>query len=285
MVPGLYPEHLALTVPALQGGIKMPTPSFDELLSRARQIGEANADAQHPSTGLLMAKGLSEFASNLLNAKVSNQRTTGGYLTADGTFKSLASPVTTGGTFLQVLAQKARGVSQPPIPEGSFALTPDQSAEFGMKAALENIKGGFRLKTADLRAKAMRAVAGTRAAAATQLMVKEASDYIWALVGRDPETEVLPRLTFGDADRMMRGKGIDTNAELKSLGYEIKLFTDPLFGIPEGERPRLQGKIEEAKNNKPKFGTQKTIRVKVKSTGETGSIPENEFDPNIYERI
>jgi predicted Ser/Thr protein kinase len=29
----------------------------------------------------------------------------------------------------------------------------------------------------------------------------------------------------------------------------------------------------------------KMIKVKLKSTGQTGRVPESEFDPNIYERI
>jgi hypothetical protein len=32
-------------------------------------------------------------------------------------------------------------------------------------------------------------------------------------------------------------------------------------------------------------GQPKTIRVKLKSTGQTGRIPENEFDSNIYEKV
>lgn|SRR3990167_7394397 len=262
----------------------MPTPSFDELLARARQIGEAEADRSRVPTGLLAAKGASEFVSNLLNTQVSPRRTTGGYVTPGGQFGAVPES-TRGGTFLQTLADRVAGPS-PTMPAGAIPLSPEQTGEFGMRMALENVKGQFRLKTADLRAKAQKAVSGARIAATTQPMAKEASDYVWALTGRDPETETLPILSFGDADRILRAKGIDTTAELKGLGYEISIFKDPLFGIPDTERGRLAGKAQGAGKSKATGkSTEKTIRVKLKSTGETGTIPANEFDSNTYERI
>lgn len=36
---------------------------------------------------------------------------------------------------------------------------------------------------------------------------------------------------------------------------------------------------------KPAPSGPKIIRVKLKASGATGSIPENEFDPNLYERL
>lgn len=246
----------------------MPTPSFDELLTRAREIADQNDQAQRPHTGELIAKGLSGFVSNLMNTQVSERRSTGGYISPKGQFTALKEPYQSGGNLMQVLADYAMNgqKGQSPVPEGSYALSPEQSADFGMKSALQNQKYDALTNIANIRAKAMRA-GGGKISTTIQPMKKEASDYIWALVGRDPESETaLPLLTYGEADRLLRSKGIDTNTELKSIGYDISLNKDPLFGVPPAERTRIQGNIADqgkstAFTGTPSFKTMKDAQA------------------------
>ncbi len=266
----------------------MPTPSFDEILSRARTIADQNA--QGPSTGERAAKGISQFVSSILNASTGEKKTVGGYLSPQGKLNT-SDPYTTGGTLLETLARHAFGGGGPktPAPEGSIPLSPEQTGDFTMKSALQGQKYDALTNIANIRAKAMAKAAGGRISTTTHPMVKEASDYVWALIGKDPETELnLPILTYGDADRMLRAKGIDTNTELKSIGYDISLNKDPLFGVQPADRARIQGTLQNAgkpKASAPAPAVTGSIRVRLKSTGATGTVPANEFDASLYDKI
>ena len=266
----------------------MAIPSFDELLSRARQLGASNS--QYPSTGELAAKGVSEFVTNLLGASAGEKRDVSGYLTSGGDIKALPKQYKTGGTVLESVFRKMFGGGvAPSLPTDSIPLSEAQTTDFAMKEALQTRKYDAITKIAGIRATAMQKVAGMKIKTTTQPMIKEASDYVWSLMGRDPSTETeLPILTYGDADRMLRAKGIDTNTELKSIGYDISLNKDPLFGVPPAERSRIQGSLEGAGKGSAKTKAPAApgmIRVRNKSTNQTGSLPQNEFDPNLYEKI
>lgn len=114
------------------GGTKLPIPSFDELLAQARRIGEYNADSQYPKTGLLAAKGATEFVNNLLNFKTSDQKTYSGYLTREGDFSAFDKPYSTGGTVLQMLANRIRG-GNPSVPQGAIPLVQDDATAAFLK--------------------------------------------------------------------------------------------------------------------------------------------------------
>lgn len=268
----------------------MPTPSFDEILTRARQIADQNSAG--PSTGERAAKGVSQFVSSILNASTGKREDVGGYLDPQGKYKAV-EPYSTGGSLMQVLADRAvNGRRTDPIPAGSTPLTEEEGRKYATQSSLQNQKYDALYDIAGLRAKAMAKAAGGKITTTTQPVAKEVSDYFWKRFGKDPVTEPnLPILTYGAIDRLSRAEGLDTNSELKNIGYEISLNKDPLFGVQPGDRTRIQGRLDNAGKGKvpaaapvapaPASGR---ISVTEKSTGKTGSIPINEFDPTLYKK-
>ena len=243
----------------------MPTPSFDELLARARQIGEAEADSRRPSTGMLAAKGASEFVNTLLNTKVSDQRTVGGYLKSDGNYQALDRPYTTGGTFLQTLAQRFRNPEGATgVPSGAYALTPDQTGEFAMKSALEKQKAGTTLEVANIRAKAMIEAAMKRGGRASGVLSSNVPDIVRDAVYDEMErrmgTTIAPenRTPLNLAHlREFRQEGYIGDEFTRKM---IPILKDRILGLPEDVVSKvfdMQSDVNENRFPKRKLFSQK----------------------------
>lgn len=101
------------------------------------------------------------------------------------------------------------------------------------------------------------------------------------------DTEEIPAEKPGIWDRwgeMLRGR-----AERKAQERNVPRDGDVPPTVPEaplatvsGDIPSTEGLGGEREGLMPEIPG---IRVRIKATGETGRIPENEFDPIIYERI
>lgn len=77
-----------------------------------------------------------------------------------------------------------------------------------------------------------------------------------------------------------------SDSEVKRLSKFLPSITDQESVI----RSKLNTLMKETQQSEANFirtlgATKNTIRVKEKSTGKTGTIPINEYDPNVYEKI
>lgn len=273
----------------------MAIPSFEELLSQARALTERESEIEASTArSSALAKGLAGLGTTLLGTPIGGERKT--YVagvTPEGGVSSFKKPVTTGTNLLERGLMKFLGVQQPQIPTGNIPLTQEQAQEYGTRSALEGrkftqqkeleaFKQSGRENLLDMKLNAQKESAGSSIKAATQPLGRATSDYIYKRINIDPAGK--PTLTYGEADRILRGESIDTNSFFKELGIEVQL-SKGLFGeTSEEDKARVLEKMGKGKGGGFMRDTG-LIRVKDKSTGETGTIPANEFDASLYEKV
>jgi len=129
---------------------------------------------------------------------------------------------------------------------------------------------------------------------------------LWGLVGLGPEApkpqgKLIAERTIA---RAAEDRGV-ADLPLEQQGAALADIADE-FGFKLSGKPTLrpsssarttktttrgnQGGVPSARNTKPAAGGKplvqnSMIRVKEKASGRTGSLPANEFDPNVYEKI
>lgn len=112
----------------------MPIPSFDELLSEARRIGEAKSQSQDFNRGELIAKSVSEFVKNIFLAQGANRKEyTGSINPSTSALTTFDRPQVRGRSLLERMIG-VPGVTETP---GTFPVTEEQGAIFGMSKALK----------------------------------------------------------------------------------------------------------------------------------------------------
>ena len=195
----------------------MPIPSWEELNELAREVSESKRDEKVP-TEELIARGLSDFASKLLTAGTPTQRFTGS-LTEEG-----IEPIDVyrGGSLAERMGRFAGGYREDKNVTKGIPLTQDQTSDFAIKSALERQKQTGRMDLQGLRNKAR--MAGGRVNASSQPLNKDVSDYIYGSIDIDPSGKRV--LTFGEANILLRGKGLDTSEFFRDLGIDIQLGKD-----------------------------------------------------------
>ena len=116
----------------------MPVPSFDELLSQAREIGRIKKEAGDFPRGELIAKSVSDFVNKLLFTQGQDRATYSSQLDpSTGKVTSLSTPQVSG----RSLFEKMLGVQgYEGQPSGMVPLTSKDTSAFGMAAGLQNLK-------------------------------------------------------------------------------------------------------------------------------------------------
>lgn len=116
----------------------MPVPSFDELLSQAREIGRIKKEAGDFPRGELIAKSVSDFVNKLLFTQGQDRATYSSQLDpSTGKVTSLSTPQVSG----RSLFEKMLGIrGYEGQPSGMIPLTSKDTSTFGMTAGLQNLK-------------------------------------------------------------------------------------------------------------------------------------------------
>lgn len=131
----------------------MPIPSFNELLSQARNISQRKAEAQEvDTTGLGITKSM-KFLETLLTSRSGQERKEfTGQLGMTGEFIPFEEPRVTGRNLLEKMmgVQGTENVTRP-------MLTADQASEFGMQKSIlgakEKQRGEYQVKAEKARAR------------------------------------------------------------------------------------------------------------------------------------
>ena len=112
----------------------MATPSFDELLAQARQIGESRAKEKDFNRSELIARSVSDFATKTFLTPSGERKEYIGSVSPEGTYKSFDKPKTTGLTLFEKMLGK-KGFEDSDVPKGFFPVEQKQLAD----KALANI--------------------------------------------------------------------------------------------------------------------------------------------------
>lgn len=225
----------------------MAVPSWDELLSQARQITEQNAQTEATNrTNTLFAKGVSDIFNQDIGGA---QKANAGYVDPEtGGFTAAKSY--SGGSGAErigrFLGHKMNGTADAVTPPGAFLVDQKQADEYGSKLALEKEKGRQDRQTWDVRGDYMLRAAKLRAArsagsspASAKLLSSEISNQIYDEMERKLGQTIQNRTPITIAEsREYRNLGYIGDDFLKTLG----LFKDPLFG---GVQPDAPAKADE----------------------------------------
>lgn len=142
----------------------MAIPSFDELLSQARQIAQSQESER---TGTLLSKGLSEGFTNAFLTPPTGTKQYEGYLTKKGDV--VQQPYKTGESLVERGFGKLFGKEQFQPPAGALGITGEQGAELQMKRILQREKPQVSLEKtlgethSDLTDKQLQDIYGERA--------------------------------------------------------------------------------------------------------------------------
>lgn len=228
----------------------MAVPSFDELLTQARNVSEEEAGAR---TGENIAKSLSEFVNKLLLTSPEPRQRFEGFLTKEGEFKK--QPFVTGQTVAERGFRRLFG-TQFKTPDEGVSLTAKEARTFGIESALEKQKQISRevvaniKKTAQIEAAKIRAKSSRLGSASQKLIGKDLSNTIYNEVEQTTGALISPEqkdeLSIAEVAEFRR-LGWIGDQTLKLLG----LFRDPIFGgLQEGAAEKAQQLQKEARQKK-----------------------------------
>jgi len=271
----------------------MAIPSFDELLSQARQVAQT---AESARTGTALAKGLSEGFTKAFLTPPAGTKQFEGYLTPEG--EVVNQPYRTGQSLVERGFGKLFGREQFMPPVGSVGITQEQGAEFQTKRILEKQKGEQAVSLEEKRQTGRESLQNLKNAARNAAFQISGSRIglddimpveIWkaglADLGYDPNAgEFSTPRTYRAFNVLSIARNRNSQDFFREIGVDLQLSKDILGQPSEEGKKSVREKMQKRKTPFSGFGKTDKIRVIKKATGEHGELDMNEFDSTIYER-
>jgi len=269
----------------------MPTPSFDDLLSKARQLGERRASDR---TNTLLAQGLSGAVTGILGTNVAPKETYMGAINQAGDLSALPAPVITGGNIGDYLMRRVMGTPETPVlASGMLPLNRDEMTTFAFKKSLEDAKDNRAIRLMNARLETSKDLAKYKAALATSSLDAPADPLLVERAYGDAgiDSTGKPALSWRGLNALVKMRALDQQDFWKNIFAETMLGKDFMGQVDPATKEAVSDKIKsrgtKTKTVKEAFtpASSEKIRVREKSSGQTGTIDAAEFDPALYERM